>query len=135
MDAGVRHVVGMKKLVPRRAGAPQYYALPVDFSFVKFADHGRQNEGSLKIKIVGRSIEIARHQAKIFCAMLPVVGIESLPTRYFWHGIGGVRLLQRATHKIFFANRLGTVTRIDAGRAQKQQLLDPVKVSLEEYFM
>src|SRR5438105_5891761 len=89
--------------------------------------------GSLKIKIVGRSIEIAWHQTEILRPMLPVIGMAHFHTSNFGHCIGGVGLLQRAGHKILLANRLWAVARIDAGRAEKQQLLDSVKISLVDH--
>src|SRR5437868_12515746 len=88
---------------------------------------------SLKIKIVGRSIEIAWHQTEILRPMLPVIGMAHFHASNFGHCIGGVGLLQRTGHKIFLVNRLRAVTWIDAGRAEKQQLLDSVKVSLVDH--
>ena len=65
--------------------------------------------------------------------MLPVIGMAHFHASNFGHCIGGVGLLQRAGHKIFFANRLSAIARVNAGGAQKQQLLDSVKVSLVDH--
>jgi hypothetical protein len=57
-------------------------------------------------------------------AMLFLVGPREFQARNLGNGIPFVCRLERARQQAIFRHRLGREARVDAGRAQKQQVLD-----------
>src|SRR5690606_40323097 len=56
-------------------------------------------------------------------AVLPVVGVAELDAGDLGDGVRLVRVFERARQQVLLADRLRTVSRVDAGRAQEQHAL------------
>ncbi len=83
--------------------------------------------GVIGMKIVVRPVEVRRHDRDEIAAMLLAIGLTQLDARYFCQSVPFVRRLKRAGKQRFLRDRLRGLARIDAGRAQKQKLLDLVR--------
>ena len=102
-------------------------SLPVAFiqasGQIDLAHHGRQYVTVLQMEVVIRSVQIGRHDGDIIGAVLQVETFTHFQSRNLCDGIRFVGIFQRGGEESLFLHRLGSFPRIDAGAAQKQELL------------
>ncbi len=119
-------IVDVKKLASRRAAAPN-----LDFSrsgqlrSMRLGDQRRNDMGRGQIEIVGKAIEIGRHRRDEIAAVLPAVRAAQHDAGDLSDGVPLVGRLERTGEQGILAHRLSCEPRIDAGRAEKQELFDP----------
>ena len=78
----------------------------------------------LQIVVVARAIQVGGHDAGVAGAVLRIETFAQLDARYFGQRIGLVGWLQGAGQQIFLFDRLRTITRVNATRAQEHQVLN-----------
>ena len=77
-----------------------------------------------EIEIVAGTVEVGRHRRDEIGAVLPAIGLAQLDPGDLGDRVPFVRRLQRAGQQRVFGDRLRRELRVDAGRAEEQQLLD-----------
>ena len=92
---------------------------------VILADHRRDDMAVLEVVVVPRPVEIGGHQRAVACAVLAVVGLAQLDAGDLGHRIGLVGGLEHAGEQLPLVHGLRGVFGIDAGTAEKEQILDP----------
>ncbi len=90
-------------------------------------------EDVLWMIVVAKPIKIGGHQAMVIqavaFAVLAVVALAQLDAGNLGDGVGLVGWLLNASEQGFVANRLRSLARVNAARAQEQELLDPIAKS------
>ena len=119
-QGGGSQVFYMHKFAQRTARTPNFNAVAARACrFVKLPQQGRHDMRCLQIEIVAGTVQIGRHDAAIIRAMLSVIAFTQLDSRDLGDRIGFVTRLQRTAEQGFLSHRLGGVSRIDAGTAEK----------------
>jgi len=123
--AGIGEVVDGHELAARAAGAPDHdLGRAGELRLVKAADQRSRHVPVLGMIIVARPIEVRRHDRDEIRAMLAAIGLDQLEARDLGDRVPLVGRLERAGQEGVLSHGLARVARIDAGRSQKQQLLD-----------
>ncbi len=124
MDARRRHVVDVEELPLRRARAPDRHRRRMgELGLVEAADQGGDHVAVLGVVVVARAVEIGRHDAAIVDAILAVVALAELDPGDFRDRVGLVGGFESAGEQGVFPHRLPGELRVDARRAEEQQLL------------
>ncbi|MEY3838199.1 MAG: hypothetical protein RL304_1181, partial [Verrucomicrobiota bacterium] len=124
-EAGLGEVVRVQELAERRAGAPEAEdGVAAEPGLVHLADHRGQDVGLLEREIVAGPVQVARHRADEVAPMLGPGVVAELDARDLGDGIGLVGRLERAGQQGVLADRLRGVLRVDAARAEEEQLTD-----------
>ncbi len=124
-DKRRRAVVDMEEFAPRRAGPPDDEArVAALLRLVGPPDQRRQDVARLKIEIVARAVEVGRHRGNEVGAMLVAIGLAELDAGDLGDRIGLVGRLEGAGQQALLDDRLVGEFRIDAARAEEQELLD-----------
>src|SRR5215475_3784657 len=76
------------------------------------------------MKVVAGAVKIGRHRRYEIAAMLAAVGLTKLDAGDLGDRIGFVGRLQRSRQQRRLGDRLRSLTRIDARRAEEQKLFD-----------
>src|SRR5215471_7274070 len=76
------------------------------------------------MEIVAGAVKIGRHRRYEIASVLATVGLTKLDASDFGDGIGFVGPLQGSRQQRRFGDRLGSVARINARRAEKQKFFD-----------
>src|SRR5262249_26083558 len=116
-------IVDVKKLAAGIAAAPDHnLARACHFRFVKAAQERRRNVAGLGMKIVARAVKIGRHRRDEIASVLAPVRLTKFYAGDFGHRVSLVGRLQAARQQRLLGNRLGSLARIDARRAEEQKL-------------
>ena len=94
---------------------------------MRLAHQRRKDVARLQIEIVAGAVEIGRHRRDEVAAILPAIGLAQLDAGDLGDRVPLVGGLERAGEQRVLADRLRRKLRIDAGRAEKQQLLDTAR--------
>ena len=125
MDAGGGHVVDVEEFTHRRAAAPNGDRLIAALSGLMEAAHqSRDDVAVLGMEIVARTIKIGRHDASIVSSELAVVAFTQFDPGDLGDGIRFICSFERAGQKRLFLHRLVGELWVDAGRAQKEKVLN-----------
>lgn len=89
------------------------------------AQQGQDHVGILQVLVIARAIQISRHNRQIAGPVLAVVRPAQLDPGDLGHGIRPIRGFQGPGQEVFLLDGLGTLTWVDAGGTQKQQVIDP----------
>ena len=115
------------------------YRIPVAlvqaFRQVNLADHSRQYVTVFQVEIIIRTVQVGRHYGDVIRAILQVEAFTHLQSRNLRDGIRFVRIFQRGGEKHLFLHRLRSLTRINTGTSQEQQLLHPVTETLANHVL
>ena len=115
----------MEELAPHRAGAPDVDVRRVGaLGLVRLDDQRRHDMALHQVEIVARPVEIGRHDRDEVAAILAAIGLAELDAGDLGDRVPLVGRLERAGQQRLLGDRLRRQTRIDAGGAQQQQLLD-----------
>ena len=129
-------VVDVQQLAPRAARAPQARPAPSaargpsvgvgqsELGFVELADHGRQHVARAQVEVVAGAEQVGRHQREVVGAVLAVEAAAELDAGDLGDRVGAVGLLERSGQQVLLFERLRRLARVDAGAAQKDELLD-----------
>ena len=79
--------------------------------------------GILKVVVVSGTVQIGGHDRKVLRPILTVIGPTHFDTGYFGDRVRPISWLQRAGKQVSFLHRLRTLSRINAGRAEKKKPL------------
>ena len=96
---------------------------------VRLADQRRQDVARLQVEVVAGAVEIGRHRRDEVAAVLPAIGLAQLDAGDLGDRVPLVGRLERAGQQRVLGDRLRRELRIDAGRAEEQQLLDAGRVA------
>ena len=77
-----------------------------------------------QIVIVIGAIKVSRHDTDVARAVLAVAAFAQLDASDLGDGVGFVGGFERAGEEVVFLNGLGALSRVDAARTQKTQILD-----------
>src|SRR4029079_2544409 len=125
VNAGIAKVVDIEEFAARRTATPNHNLVaPLDPRFVEPAQQSRGDMTVFAMKIVARAIDIGRHGGNKIAAVLSAVGLAKLNARDLGHRVPFVSRLKRPGEKRLLGDRLRRLTGINAGRPQKQELLD-----------
>ena len=128
-DAGVGEVVDGEEFAPRRAGAPDRNACgAVDLGLVETPHQSRRNVAVVRMIIVAGPIEIGRHHRDKIRAMLQPVRLAQFDAGDLGDRVPLIGRLQRAGQQHVGRHRLRREPRIDAGRAEIDELAHRVMV-------
>ena len=117
----------MQELAARCAGAPHDHILGTnEFGLVELADEGGQHMAPLELEVVARAVEIRGHQRDGVEAVLLAVGLTELDAGDLGDGVPLVGWLQASGEEVLLLHRLRGELRVDAGTAQKLELLAAV---------
>jgi hypothetical protein len=123
---GVGQVLHVEELSARLPRTPDREGLCAGrLGFVRLVQQGRDHVTRGRIEVVAWPVEVRRHGRDEVAAVLTPVGLAQFQAGNLGNGVPLIGRLQRAGQEGVFRHRLGRVARIDAGRAEKQQLLDP----------
>ena len=121
----IGQVVDIQKFAHRLAAAPHHvFSVVPQLGFVGFANEGWQHVAVLQIVVVARAIQVGGHDTGVAGAVLRIEAFAQFDARYFGQRIGLVGWLQGARQQIFLFDRLRTITRVYATRAQEHQVLN-----------
>ena len=124
-QAGLGEVVGVQEFAERRARAPELQGrVAAELGLVHLADQGRQDMGVLQREIVARPVEVAGHRADEVAAVLGAGMVAELDARDLRDRVGLVGDLERTGQQRLLADRLRGQLRVDAARAEEEQLAD-----------
>ena len=87
------------------------------------ADHGRHDMRILQMEIIVGPVKVRGHNGDVIRPVLEVETLAHFQPDNLGKSIGFVGILQFARQQVLLFDRLRTVTRIDAGRTEHQQLL------------
>ena len=85
------------------------------------------------MEIVIRAIQVRRHDCNIVRTVLEIVAFAHFQPGNLRYRIFLVGVFQRRGQKGVFLHRLGSIFRINAGRAEEEQFLDSVAVGVADY--
>ena len=124
-------VVGMEKLAPGRAGAPNGDLGRSRFcGFVEAANERGQHMGVLRVVVISGAVEVGRHGGVIADAVLAAVELAEFQPGDLGDGVGFVGGLKLTAKERVLADRLLRKFWVDASAAQEEQSLDPGTVGL-----
>ena len=104
-----------------------------EFRQVNFTHHGRHHMAVFKMEVVIGAVEVRRHHSEIVGAVLQVVAFAHLEASNLCDGVFLVGVLEFAREEGILLHGLRCVFRIDAGRAEEQELLHVVSVCFAEH--
>ena len=87
----------------------------------------------LQVEVVIRPIEVRRHHGNVVGAILQVIALTHLQAGNLRDGILLIGVLQRRGQQAILLHRLRRILGIDARRAQEEQLLHSVGISLRNH--
>jgi len=128
-DESIREVVHEEELPARCSGPPKLHrGTALRLGLGELADHGWQHVRRLQVEVVPGTVEVGGHGRDEVRAVLPVVGLRHQDAGDLRDGVGVVGGLEGPGEQVLFLHRLGSVLGIDAGAAEKQELLDAVPI-------
>ena len=124
-QAGVREVVDVQELAPRRPGSPDSSALRSgDPRLVELPHNGRQHVRARQVEVVPGPVKIGRHRRDEVAPVLAPICLAEPDTGNLGDGVGLVGRFEAAAQEILLANRLRTIARINARAPEVEQPLD-----------
>ena len=108
-------------------------AIVDEFGKINLAHHRRHYVAVLQMEVIVRAIEVGWHHSDIVGTILKVVALAHLQSGNLGDGIFLVGIFQRRSKEHIFAHRLRCILRIDAGRAQKEEFLYAMRISVADY--
>ena len=99
---------------------------------IDFTHLGWHHMAVLQVEVVVRPVQVGRHHSYIVGAILQVVALAHLQSRYLGNGIFLVGVLQLAREQAVLLHGLRCVLRVDASGAQEEQFLHPVSIGLAD---
>ena len=119
-------VVDVEELAAGRARAPAGHGrVAVHLRLVELADEGRNDVAVLQVIIVARTVQVGRHGRDEVGPVLVPVGLAQFDARNLGDGVGLVGRFERPGQQGVLDQGLVGEFRVDAARAEEQQLLDP----------
>ena len=108
-------------------------AIVDEFGKINLAHHRRHYVAVLQMEVIVRTIEVGWHHSDIVGTILKVVALAHLQSGNLGDGIFLVGIFQRRSKEHIFAHRLRCILRIDAGRAQEEEFLHAMRISVADY--
>ena len=100
---------------------------------INLAHHCRHYVAVLQMEVIVRTIEVGWHHCDIIGTILKVVALAHLQSGNLSDGIFLVGIFQRRSKEHILAHRLRCILWIDAGRAQEEELLHAMRISIADY--
>ena len=100
---------------------------------VDFAHHGRHHVAVFQVEVVVRAVKVRGHHGEVVGAVLQVVAFAHLEARNLCDGVFLVGVFEFAREEGVFLHGLRGVLRVDACRAEEQELLHVVGIGLAEH--
>ena len=100
---------------------------------INLAHHGRHHMAVFQMEVVVRTVKVRRHHGEVVGAILQVVAFAHLETSNLCNGVFLVSVLEFAREEGILLHGLRGVLRVNAGRAEEQELLHVVGVGFAEH--
>lgn len=100
---------------------------------VHFAHHGGHHVAVFQVEVVVGAVEVRGHHSDVVGAVLQVVALAHLEARNLRDGVFLVGVFEFAREEGVLLHGLRSIFRINAGRAEEQELLHVVRVGFAEH--
>ena len=100
---------------------------------IDLAHHRRHHVTILQVEVIVRTIEVGWHHSDIVGTILKIVALAHLQSGNLGDGIFLVGIFQRRSKEHILLHWLRSILRIDAGRAQEEELLHTMRISVTDY--
>ena len=100
---------------------------------INLAHHRRHYMAVLQVEIIIRTIEVGWHYCDIVGSILKVVALAHLQSGNLSDGIFLVGIFQRRSKEHILTHWLRSILWIDAGRAQEEELLHTMRISIADH--